>query len=212
MVCNVAGISTLPIYPTLNRLQKDSWVKGARQPTSKPYYGRTCQEVRAKFRHTMLTESRSWRAIPPLSCTANAAVQPTANTNHALPYVQHDDTRLLQILCAAIHSHQPNHSRPQPIRPGPCVDVLQGSIPQAEVEKALPELSIGKATGRAGWPAELSRHACHQICLDLGRKIKMWNLASFLKACCAHCRLPECASCALVISLLKKGASHHPAS
>ncbi len=36
---------------------------------------------------------------------------------------------------------------------------LDEVISQAEVERALPKLSNGKATGRAGWPAELFRYA-----------------------------------------------------
>ena len=39
---------------------------------------------------------------------------------------------------------------PQPTRAAPSVDGLEAAITQAEVEKALPKLSNGKATGRAG--------------------------------------------------------------
>ena len=47
------------------------------------------------------------------------------------------------------------------------------AITQAEVEKALPKLSNGKATGRAGWPAELLRHAAYHVTLDNGRRVKV---------------------------------------
>ena len=67
------------------------------------------------------------------------------------------------------------------------MDGLEAAITQAEVEKALLKLSNGKATGRAGWPAELLRHLAHHVTLDNGRKVKEWMLApilaGFLNAC-----------------------------
>ena len=91
---------------------------------------------------------------------------------------------------------------PQPTRAAPPVDGLEAAITQTEVEKALLKLSNGNATGRAGWPAELLRHAAYHVTLDNGRKVKVWTLvsilASFLNACFDQGRLPACVSSALV--------------
>ena len=57
---------------------------------------------------------------------------------------------------------------------------LEAGITQAEVEKALPKLSNGMATWRAGWPAELLRHAAYHVTLDSGCKVKIWMLAPIL--------------------------------
>ena len=95
------------------------------------------------------------------------------------------------------------------------MDGLEAAITQAEVEKALPKLSNGKATGRAGWPAELLRHAAYHVTLDNGRKVKVWMLApilaSFLNACFNQGRLPACVSSALVTPIHKKGPAGDPA-
>ena len=84
------------------------------------------------------------------------------------------------------------------------------------MEKALPKLSNGKATGRAGWPAELLRHAAYHVTLDNGRKVKVWMLApilaSFLNACFSQGRLPACVSSALVTPIHKKGPASDPAN
>ena len=97
----------------------------------------------------------------------------------------------------------------------PPVDGLEAAITQAEVEKALPTLSNGKATGRAGWPAELLRHAAYHVTLDNGRKVKVWMLApilaSFLNACFSQGRLPACVSSALVTPI-HKGPAGDPAN
>ena len=96
------------------------------------------------------------------------------------------------------------------------MDGLEAAITQAEVEKALPKLSNGKATGRAGWPAELLRHAAYHVTLDNGRKVKVWMLApilaSFLNACFSQGRLPACVGSALVTPTHKKGPAGDPAN
>ncbi|RYE04530.1 MAG: reverse transcriptase family protein [Rickettsiaceae bacterium] len=96
------------------------------------------------------------------------------------------------------------------------MDALDAPITTAEVEKALPKLSNGKATGRAGWPAELLRHAAYHIQLDDGRRLKVWMLSpiltSFLNACFMQGRLPSCMSSALVTPIHKKGAVADPAN
>ena len=96
------------------------------------------------------------------------------------------------------------------------MDGLEAAITQAEVEKALPKLSNGKATGRAGWPAALLRHAAYHVTLDNGRKVKVWMLApilaSFLNACFNQGRLPACVSSALVTPTHKMGPAGDPAN
>ncbi|KAK9826235.1 hypothetical protein WJX74_001814 [Apatococcus lobatus] len=42
---------------------------------------------------------------------------------------------------------------------------------QAEVERALPRISIGKAAGKAGWAAELLWHASYHVQLEDGRRV-----------------------------------------
>ena len=74
---------------------------------------------------------------------------------------------------------------PQPTRAAPFVDGLEAAITQAEVEKALPKVSNGKAMGRAGWPAELLRHAAYHVTLDNGRK------GQSVDACSHSCELPQ---------------------
>ncbi len=53
---------------------------------------------------------------------------------------------------------------------------LDEVISQAEGQRALPKLSNGKATGRAGWPAELRRYAASYP--EDGKKV--WILAPLL--------------------------------
>ena len=90
------------------------------------------------------------------------------------------------------------------------MDALDASITQAEVEKALPKLSNGKAAGNAGWLAGLLRHASYHVQLEDGRRVKVWMLApiltAFLNACFVQGRLPACVSSALVNPVHKKGA------
>ena len=65
-------------------------------------------------------------------------------------------------------------------QPPPPVDALDAAITQAEVEKALPKLSNGKAPGKAGWPAKLLRHASYHVQLEDGCRVKV--LAPFMTA------------------------------
>ena len=94
---------------------------------------------------------------------------------------------------------------------GPGIELDQAQ--DAEIlgeEKAFPKLSNGKATGKAGWPAELLRHATYHIQLEDGRRVNVWMLApilaAFLTACFMQGRLPACVSSALVTPVHKKGA------
>ena len=88
------------------------------------------------------------------------------------------------------------------------MDAFDAAITQAEVEKALPRLSSGKAAGNAGWPAELLWHALYHIQLEDGRSVKVWMLANilaaFLNACFIHNRLPACGGSALGPPCCKK--------
>ena len=90
------------------------------------------------------------------------------------------------------------------------MDALDAAITQAEVEEALPKLSLGKAVGKAGWPAKLLRHASYHIQLEDGRRVKVWMLApiltAFLNACFMQGRLPACVSSASVTPVHEKGA------
>ena len=65
---------------------------------------------------------------------------------------------------------------PAPLRVAP----WRQTFSQREVEKALPKLSNGKASGSAGWPAEMLRHAAEYITMDNGSRQKVWILATLL--------------------------------
>ena len=75
---------------------------------------------------------------------------------------------------------------PCPSNPPPC-EALDAAISQQEVEFALPKLSNGKATGRAGWPAELLRYAAQCVTMDNGSRQKVWILAPLLTRLVDHC-------------------------
>ena len=65
------------------------------------------------------------------------------------------------------------------------MDGLEAAITQAEVEQALPKLSNGKATGRAGWPAELLRHVAYHVTFG------QWAQGQSLDAFSHSCQLPQ---------------------
>ena len=104
-------------------------------------------------------------------------------------------------LCAppAVNLQPSSGRRPSTL---PFSAALDCDISQQEVELALPKLSIGKAAGGAGWPAELLRYAAHYVTMEDGSRHKVWVLAPLLTRFLNHCfragALPPCVSSALV--------------
>lgn len=88
---------------------------------------------------------------------------------------------------------------------------MESDISQREVELALPKLSNGKASGSAGWPAELLRHAAEYVTMENGSRHKVWILAPLLtrllKRCFRTGSLPPCFASALVTPIRKKGCT-----
>ena len=201
-----------------------------------PYFDRECRELRAKFRWAMRHNvdsvrvlARRFSSVIRRKCRQYRQRQTPVllrhlRSNHKVFWQKlnaHDSS-----LPAALSAHSAwtsfhrslcappaariRPSRPRAPQPPPPVDALDASITQAEVEKALPKLSNGKAAGNAGWPAELLRRASYHVQLEDGRRVKVWMLApiltAFLNSCFVQGRLPACVSSALVTPVHKKGA------
>ena len=115
-----------------------------------------------------------------------------------------------QRLCAPPTTRMQPPDDPCPASTPPC-GVLEADISQREVEQALPQLSNGKASGSAGWPAELLRHAAEYITMDNGSRQKVRMLAPLLthllNCCLRSGSLPPCIASALVTSIHKKGCT-----
>ena len=91
-----------------------------------------------------------------------------------------------QRLCAPPATRMRPPDNPCPVSPPSCA-ALEADISQREVEQALPKLSNGKASGGAGWPAELLRHAAEYITMDNGSRQKVWILAPLLTRLLNRC-------------------------
>ncbi|KAK9827146.1 hypothetical protein WJX74_008106 [Apatococcus lobatus] len=106
------------------------------------------------------------------------------------------------------HATAPQHSLP--------VQDLEAPITQREVERTLAKLPNGRATGQAGWPAELLRYAAYYTEAEAGHRFKVWMLAplltNFLNACFRHGQLPACISSAIVTPVHKKACRLDPSN
>ena len=179
-------------------------------PKGKPYFDRECRELRAKFRYALRHNVdsvkvlvRCFSSVIRRKCRQYRQQQTPIllrhlRSNHKVFWQKLDaqdsvlpESLSTQAAWAAFHQNlcappetpiQPDP--PQPTQAAPPVDGLEATITQAEVEKALSKLSNGKATGRAGWPAELLRHAAYHVTLD---KVQ----GQSLDACSHSCQLPQ---------------------
>ena len=210
----------------------------------KPYFDQECRLLRAKFRYALRHDPDSVRVLARRfsfvirrKCRQHRQRQTPIllrhlRSNHKV-FWQKLNARS-SALPAALSAHSawtsfhanlcsPPAVRLRPVpqpatgsQPGPPLEDLEGDISLAEVKKALPRLANGKATGQAGWPAELLRYAAYHVQLEDGSKFKVWLLAplltALLNACFTKGVLPAGISSALVTPVHKKGCTMDPSN
>ena len=216
-------------------------VDGSRPPRcqrrDKPYFDRECKQMRAQFRYAMRHDPQHVRVLARRfsftirrKCRQYRQRQTPAllrhlRSNHKCfwqqlnraegalpaPLASHAAWDAFhQRLCAPPATRMRPPDNPCPVSPPSCA-ALEADISQREVEQALPKLSNGKASGGAGWPAELLRHAAECITMDNGSRQKVWILAPLLTRLLSRCfrsgSLPPCIASALVTPIHKKGCT-----